>query len=129
MALRPTQTKGPREAPCFANIILATLVLIENKLTLVEMPRLLTDPYYRNALLQRTVNPEVVLLFQTHYDRWGREQALIAESVLNKVGALENAQVRVIFGAGRQTARALVEEVYLPETGVPSQGERESLAE
>jgi hypothetical protein len=251
-AFRRAWPESLKEAPRFANIILAaTLVLIEHKLTLVEMPRLLTDPDYRHDLLHRTRNPEVARFFQTRYDRWGRDQALIAESVLNKVGALtinpilrlilgqkrnalpfrrimdegqvlicnlgrvdsetrrllgslivtgleqaaasrtdrapsarrpfyllmdefqdyvaqegseqtlsqmlsesrkfglhlvmahqhrsqlgnnlqgalENAQVRVIFGVGRQTARTLVEEVYRPETGNSAPSERESLAE
>ena len=99
-AFRRTWPESLREAPRFANIILAaTLVLIEHKLTLVDMPRLLTDPYYRNSLLQRTANPEVVRFFRTRYDRWGREQAIIAESVLNKVGALTvNPVLRLILG-------------------------------
>ena len=29
-------------------------------------------------------------------------------------GALENAQIKVIFGTGRETARALVEELFVP---------------
>jgi type IV secretory pathway TraG/TraD family ATPase VirD4 len=43
--------------------------------------------------------------------------------------ALENTQVRVIFGVGRQTARTLVEEMYRPETRASSPSQRESLAE
>ncbi|MHB1356694.1 MAG: type IV secretory system conjugative DNA transfer family protein [Anaerolineae bacterium] len=99
-AFRRTWPESLREAPRFANIILAaTLVLIANKLTLVEMPRLLTDHYYRNALLQHTANPEAIRFFRTRYDRWGREQAIIAESVLNKVGALTvNPTLRLILG-------------------------------
>jgi hypothetical protein len=99
-AFRRTWPESLKEAPRFANIILAaTLVLIANKLTLVEMPRLLTDPYYRNVLLQRTANAEAVRFFRTRYDRWGREQAIIAESVLNKVGALTvNPVLRLILG-------------------------------
>ena len=30
-------------------------------------------------------------------------------------GALENAQIKVVFGTGRQTARALVEELFVPD--------------
>jgi hypothetical protein len=102
-AFRRTWPESLREAPRFANIILAaTLVLIANKLTLVEMPRLLTDGPYRQALLQRVTDAEVVRFFQTRYDRWGREQALIIESVLNKVGALViNPTLRLILGQKR----------------------------
>ena len=99
-AFRRTWPESLREAPRFANIVLAaTLALIENRLTLVEMPRLLTDAPYRQALLQRVSDSEVVRFFQTRYDRWGREQAMIVESVLNKVGALViNPTLRLILG-------------------------------
>jgi hypothetical protein len=99
-AFRRTWPESLREAPRFANIVLAaTLALIENRLTLVEMPRLLTDAPYRQALLQRVSDPEVVRFFQTRYDRWGREQGMIVESVLNKVGVLViNPTLRLILG-------------------------------
>ena len=99
-AFRRTWPDSLREAPRFANIVLAaTLALIENRLTLVEMPRLLTDAPYRNALLGRVRDVEVVRFFHTRYDRWGREQAMIVESVLNKVGALViNPTLRLILG-------------------------------
>ncbi|MHB1356190.1 MAG: type IV secretory system conjugative DNA transfer family protein, partial [Anaerolineae bacterium] len=99
-AFRRTWPESLREAPRFANIVLAaTLALIENHLTLVEMPRLLTDASYRNTLLERVTDAEVVRFFHTRYDRWGREQAVIIESVLNKVGALViNPTLRLILG-------------------------------
>lgn len=101
-AFRRTWPESLREAPRFANIVLAALlVLIENKLTLVEMPRLLTDKEYRETLLGRTTNPEAVHFFQERYDRWGREQPLMVESVLNKVGAFViNPRLRLILGQG-----------------------------
>jgi len=104
-AFRRTWPESLREAPRFSNIVLAaSLVLIENRLTLVDMPRLLTDPAYRATLLARTSNPELTRFFRTRYDRWGREQALIAESVLNKLGALAlNPTLQVILGQ-RQNA-------------------------
>ena len=99
-AFRRAWPESLREAPRFANIVLAaTMVLIENKLTLAEMPRLLTDYTYRDMLLRQVTNPEVTRFFRTRYDRWGREQALIVESALNKVGALViNPQLRLILG-------------------------------
>jgi hypothetical protein len=99
-AFRRAWPESLREAPRFANIVLAaTIVLIENKLTLTEMPRLLTDYTYRDMLLRQVSNAEVTRFFRTRYDRWGREQALIVESALNKVGALViNPQLRLILG-------------------------------
>jgi hypothetical protein len=99
-AFRRTWPESLREAPRFANIILAaTMVLITNHQTLVELPRLLTDPLYRARMLVHVHDHEVVRFFHTRYERWGREQALIAESVLNKVGALAlNPTLRLILG-------------------------------
>jgi hypothetical protein len=86
-------------------------VLVEHRLTLVEMPRLLTDPYYRDTL-------HLVMAHQ-HRGQLGD----------NLQGVLENAQVRVIFGVGRQTARGVVEELFRPETTPTARTERETLAE
>jgi len=99
-AFRRTWPESLREAPRFANILLAaTMALIANRQTLTEMPRLLTDPLFRERLLAQVRDPEVVRFFHTRYARWGREQALIAESVLNKVGALSlNPTLRLILG-------------------------------
>jgi len=99
-AFRRAWPESLREAPRFANILLAaTVVLIENGLTLAEMPRLLTDLGYRCTLLDKVADPEITRFFRARYDRWGREQVLIAESVLNKVGALTlNPRLRLILG-------------------------------
>jgi len=99
-AFQRTWPESLKEAPRFANIILAALVvLIENRLTLIEMPRLLTEKAYRDELLRRVSNPEVPRFFKERYDRWGREQALMVESVLNKVGAFViNPRLRLILG-------------------------------
>ena len=99
-AFRRTWPESLREAPRFSNIVLAALlVLIETKLTLVEMPRLLTEKEYRESLLDRVSNVEAVRFFRERYDRWGREQSLMVESVLNKVGAFViNPRLRLILG-------------------------------
>jgi hypothetical protein len=44
-------------------------------------------------------------------------------------GALENARLKVIFGVGRATARALIEDVFRPEVGTPRQQGTPSLSE
>lgn len=99
-AFRRTWPESLQEAPRFANIVLAALlVLIEKGLTLVELPRLLTERDYREELLRGVSNPEAVRFFRERYDRWGREQALMAESVLNKVGAFViNPRLRLMLG-------------------------------
>ena len=99
-AMRRTWPESLREAPRFSNIVLAaTIVLVENGLTLVEMPRLLTDPPYREELLAQVSNPEVARFFHDRYDQWGRERTVMVESVLNKVGAFViNPRLRLILG-------------------------------
>ena len=100
-AFRRTWPESLREAPRFANLALASLLLlIEQGLTLVEMPRLLTEPDHRRALLGRTRNAEVRRFFKERFERWGRDRALIIESALNKVGAFTiNPRLRLILGS------------------------------
>jgi hypothetical protein len=88
------------EAPVFFDLMLNTLIaLMENKLTLLEAPRLLTDKPYRDELLNQVHNPSVTEFFHGRYDRWGREQALKIESTLNKVSALVTSErLRNILG-------------------------------
>ncbi len=100
-AFRRTWPETLAEAPRFTNILLAALlVLIEARRTLVELPRFLTDPTFREPLLARSQNAEAVRFFRDRYDRWGREQAVMVESVLNKVGVLAlNPILRRMLGA------------------------------
>lgn len=100
-AFRRTWPESLREAPRFTNILLASLlVLIENRLTLADLPRFLTDKKYREVLLEEIEDPEIVSVFHERLDRWGREQPLILESILNKVSAFTlNPTLRRILGA------------------------------
>lgn len=99
-AFRRTWPESLREAPRFTNILLAALLtLIANQLTLAQLPRLLTDKPYRENLLDRVEDPEVISVFHDRLDRWGREQPLILESILNKVSAFTlNPILRDILG-------------------------------
>ncbi|MEZ4554197.1 MAG: type IV secretion system DNA-binding domain-containing protein [Dehalococcoidia bacterium] len=73
-------------APQFENILLAsTLVLIQNRLALTQLPRLLTDDAYRATLLNHVSDPEVVHFFRARFDRWGRDAAVMMESTLRRV--------------------------------------------
>jgi hypothetical protein len=93
------------EAPVFFDLMLNTLItLMENKLTLLEAPRLLTDKPYRDELLNQVHNPSVIEFFHSRYDRWGREQALKIESTLNKVSALVTSErLKNILGQKEST--------------------------
>jgi hypothetical protein len=99
-AFRRTWPESLREAPRFTNILLAALLtLIINQRTLVELPRLLTDKSFRENLLERVNDPQVVSVFHDRLDRWKREEPLILESILNKASAFTlNPQLRRILG-------------------------------
>lgn len=73
-------------APQFENILLAgSLVLIQNQLSLTDLPRLLADGVYRGRLLERVTDKDVVDFFRSRFDRWGRDAALMVESTLRRV--------------------------------------------
>jgi hypothetical protein len=100
-AFRRTWPSALAEAPRFTNIALAALlVLIETGQSLIEMPLLLTDPDYRERLLAQVHDPHLVEFFHSRFDRWGREAAVMIESVLNKVTAFTfNPHLRHLLGA------------------------------
>ena len=100
-AFRRTWPKALDEAPRFANIATAgVLTLIANGLTLVELPRLLTDRLYRETLIEPLEDPELVAFWTERYEKWGRETPLMVESILNKVTAFTlNPQLRLLLGA------------------------------
>ena len=99
-AFRRTWPDSLKEAPHFSNVATAALVtLVENQLTLVDMHRLLTDKEWRDQLLERVANREVVSFFHERYDRWGREAPALRESTLNKVAAFTfNPHLRLVLG-------------------------------
>lgn len=89
------------EAARFAQILRnAALTLALNDLSLLELEPLLTDKAFRMRLLATTPDPLVVTFFTHQYDKWGREQAIFASPVLNKVSAfLFKPQMRLMLGA------------------------------
>lgn len=122
-AFRRTWPESLREAPRFTNILLASLlVLIANQFTLVELPRLLTDKTFREALLANVDDEEVKAVFRYRLDKWGREEPLILESILNKVSAFTlNPTVRLILGQkeNRLNFRQMMDEgkVFIADLG------------
>ena len=99
-AFRRTWPESLREAPHFANVATAALiVLVENKLTLMDMHRLLTDTDFREACLEKVSEQSAVEYFHQRYDRWGRDAPVMKESTLNKVGAFSlNPRLKVMLG-------------------------------
>ncbi|MGB6681125.1 MAG: TraM recognition domain-containing protein, partial [Candidatus Bathyarchaeia archaeon] len=99
-AFRRTWPESLREAPHFSNVVIAALiVLIENGLTLMHMPRLLTDDDFRESCLENVSDYNVVEFFHDRYDRWGREAPVMRESTLNKIGAFSlNPRLKTMLG-------------------------------
>jgi hypothetical protein len=84
-AFRRTWPNSLKEAPHFSNIMIhALLLLIKTKMTLVDLPRLLTDQDFRDELLAQTDDPTLAEFFHDRYDRWGRDAPVMRESSLNK---------------------------------------------
>jgi hypothetical protein len=73
------------QAPQFENVLLAgATVLVANDLPLTALTRLLTDRPYREQLLVRCPDAQVVAFFHDRFDRWGREAPLLIESTLRR---------------------------------------------
>ena len=113
-AFRRTWPECLHEAPHFSNVVTASLiVLIENGLTLMHMPRLLTDTDFREDCLAQVSEPQVIEFFHDRYDRWGKEAPLMRESTLNKIGAFSlNPRLKLMLGqrANHLDFRAIMDE-------------------
>jgi hypothetical protein len=113
-AFRRTWPECLKEAPHFSNLVTAALILlIENGLTLMHMPRLLTNSEFRKQCLDRVSDNSVVEFFHDRYDRWGREAPLMRESTLNKIGAFSlNPRLKLMLGqrANHLDFRAIMDE-------------------
>jgi hypothetical protein len=100
-AFQRTWSEELRVAPQFKNTALhALLLLIEHKLSLVELPTLFMQKDYRDSLLEKSGNEDVRMFFEFRFGQWRNEQALRVESLLNKVTALTlNPSLRKMLGA------------------------------
>ncbi len=100
-AFRRTWPQALREAPRFADVAtVSILTLIQNKLSLVELQRLLTDETFREALLQNIKDEEIKSFWYDRYERWGRETPRMTESLLNKISAFTlNPHLKLLLGA------------------------------
>lgn len=105
-AFRRTWPESLKEAPHFSNVVTAALiVLIENNLTLMDIPRLLTNQEFRERCLQQVSEHSVIEFFHDRFDKWGKEAPLMRESTLNKIGAFSlNPRLKLMLG---QTANHL----------------------
>lgn len=87
-------------APHFDNVMLhSLLLLIQAKLTLIHLPRLLLDDSFRAGLLEQNDDPALRSFFTERYDQWGKDAPAMRESTLNKVTALSlNPHLKYMLG-------------------------------
>lgn len=101
-AFRRAYPHSLEEAPRADQIMRnGAVVLIENRLSLVEMPRLLTDEDFRTPLLANVTDPLVGSFFRDEFNRWPpKDRHLMINPVLNKVtDFLFTPSVRYALGA------------------------------
>ena len=100
-AFQRTWSQELAAAPQFKNVALhGLLLLIEHRLSLVELPRLFMYKEFRDSLLEESENEDVKGFFYERFEGWGREQSLRIESLLNKVTALTlNPSLKLMLGA------------------------------
>jgi type IV secretory pathway TraG/TraD family ATPase VirD4 len=95
---------GPRLEDIFRNSLYA-LIEQPSPLSLIALPKLLTDEAYRASILARVENPAVVDFFRNTYERWNnnfREEAI--SPVLNKCRAfLTDPLLRAVIGQARSS--------------------------
>ena len=93
-------------APVFEDVMFnSMMVLMENNLSIIELPRLITDKLYRDILLAKTEDPAVYQFFKNRFDKWPKsEQAIRVESTLNKISRITGSvRIRNIFGQLKST--------------------------
>src|SRR5215210_2362364 len=100
-------------APTFENILKhSVIVLRQNGLPLTELANLLTDKNLRERLLLGVTDPQVVRFFHLRMDQWGRDEAHMKESTLNRADLLTLSPVlRYSLGAtqNRLSFRRLID--------------------
>jgi hypothetical protein len=78
-------------------------LLMANRLTLIEAPRLLTDPAFRDGLIQACDDPELRRFWQMEFPG-GKEGLQWAQSSLNRLESLlDDPNVRRFLGQNRST--------------------------
>lgn len=100
----------------------ALLLLIHAKLTLIDLPRVLTDKQFRESLLASVNIADVTDYFHRRFDAWSEKDPRLLESSLNKVTALTlNPHIRLMLGQkeNRLNLRQLMDEgkVLLADLG------------
>src|SRR4051812_18769355 len=112
-------------APTFENILKHSVIALrQNHQPLSKLADLLVDKDYREGLLRNVTDEQVVRFFHLRMDQWGRDEAHMKESTLNRadlltlspvlrhsLGATEN---RLSFRQLIDSGRSLIVNLALP---------------
>src|SRR4051794_28123070 len=90
-------------APTFENILKHSVLLLRcNDQPLTRLATVLVDRDFREQLLRNVTDEQVLRFFQMRMDNWGRDEAHMKESTLNRVDLLTLSPVlRYSLGAPR----------------------------
>jgi DNA helicase HerA-like ATPase len=76
-------------APTFENILKHSVIALRQAhLPLTALAELLTDRPFRERVLAQATDPQVVRFFHARMDQWGRDEAHMKESTLNRADLL-----------------------------------------
>jgi DNA helicase HerA-like ATPase len=82
----------------------AFIALSENELTIVELPKFLTDESFRTAMLENVTHPICLAYFERYGGLAKRTQQEWSEPVMNKINAiLSDERIRGIFSARKSS--------------------------
>ena len=112
-------------APTFENILKHSVIALrQNGQPLTKLADLLVDKEYREQLLRNVTDEQVIRFFHLRMDQWGRDEAHMKESTLNRadlltlspvlrhsLGATEN---RLSFRHIIDSGRSLIVNLALP---------------
>src|SRR3982751_3234361 len=113
-------------APTFENILKHSVIALrQNNQPLTRLADLLVDKDYREGLLRNVTDEQVVRFFHLRMDNWGRDEAHMKESTLNRadlltlspvlrysLGSLEN---RLSFRQMIDSGRSLIVNLAIPD--------------
>lgn len=110
-----THTFGPRTEELLRNSL---YVLSHRDLTLLELPLLLTDPEFRNDLLQQVHDPAVLDYWKARYNPFSEPlKAVIREPLLSRIATfLADPHIRDLVGQRKSTFsfhRAIAESLWV----------------
>src|SRR3954465_5640156 len=112
-------------APTFENILKHSVIALrQNNQPLTKLANLLVDKVYRESLLRNVTDEQVERFFHQRMDNWGRDEAHMKESTLNRADlltlspvlrhSLGSSENRLSFREMIDSGRSLIVNLALP---------------